>query len=123
MITTLDSQNLFDEQGLAIELGSVSRDSVERVTAGLDGVLSIDLGQRSRKIQQKGVLRAKSRWQMEEKVSAISAFIDGDTHTLVTSDGLEFDNLRMDVFKVTAKRPDGSGLCCDYQIIYTQLKV
>ena len=123
MGATLDGQILFDEQQLEIEPGSVSRDSIERVVAGLDGVLSIDLGRRSRKIKQKGLLRAKSRMQMNERISAISACMDGDTHTLTTGSGEEFDNLRMDVFKVAKERASGSGVAVDYEIVYTQLVV
>lgn len=123
MSATLDGQNLFDEQDLKIERGSVSRDSIERTISGLDGVLSIDLGGRSRRIKQRGVLRAKSRSQMDDRISAISACIDGDTHTLVISNGEEFDNVRMDAFKVTKEKTSGSGLCCDYEIVYTQLVV
>jgi len=123
MSATLDGQNLFDEQDLKIEQGSISRDSMERVVSGLDGVLSIDLGGRSRRIKQRGVLRAKSRSQMDDRISAISAYIDGDTHTLVISNGEEFDNVRMDAFKVTKEKTSGTGLCCDYEIVYTQLVV
>ena len=123
MRTTLDGQALFDEQQLEIEMGSLSRDSVERTVPGLDGVLSIDLGGRDRKITQKGTLRAASRSQMDEKVSAISACMDGNTHTLVTSSGEEFYNLRMDVFKVTNERASGTGVVVDYEIVYTQLVV
>ncbi len=123
MSATLDGQNLFGEQDLKIERGSVSRDSMERAVSGLDGVLSIDLGGRSRRIKQRGVLRAKSRTQMDDRISAISAYIDGDTHMLVISNGEEFDNVRMDAFKVMKERTSGSGLCCDYEIVYTQLVV
>ena len=123
MSATLDGQNLFDGQELKVEPGSFSRDSIERTVAGLNGVLSIDLGGRGRMIKQKGVLRAKSRTQMEEKKSAISACMDGDTHTLVTGSGEEFANLRMDAFKVSEERAAGSGLCCDYEITYRQLVV
>ena len=123
MSAALDGQSLFDEQQLEIELGGVSRDSIERAVPGLDGVLSVDLGGRSRKIKQKGVLRAKSRSQMDERISAISAYMDGDTHTLATGSGEEFDNLRMDVFKVSKERAGGSGVAIDYEIVYTQLKV
>jgi len=123
MSATLDGQNLFDEQDLKIERGSVSRDLMERAVSGLDGVLSIDLGGRSRRIKQRGVLRAKSRTQMDDRISAISAYIDGDTHMLVISNGEEFDNVRMDAFKVTKEKTSGSGLCCDYEIVYTQLVV
>jgi hypothetical protein len=123
MSAALDGQSLFDEQQLEIELGSISRDSIERAVPGLDGVLSVDLGGRSRKIRQKGVLRAKSRSQMDERISAISAFMDGSTHTLMTSDGKEFENLRMDVFKVSKERAGGGGVVIDYEVVYTQLKV
>ncbi len=123
MRVTLDGQILFDEQQLEIKPGSTGRDSIERVVPGLDGVLSIDLGGRGRKIKQKGVLRAKSRIQMEDRISTISACIDGDTHKLTTGSGEEYDNLRMDVFKVSNERADGSGIAVDYEIVYTQLKV
>jgi hypothetical protein len=52
MSTALDGQSLFGEQQLEIELGSVSRASMERVLPGLDGVLSVDMGGRARKIKQ-----------------------------------------------------------------------
>ncbi|MGA1980346.1 MAG: hypothetical protein ABSG99_07295 [Sedimentisphaerales bacterium] len=123
MSATLDGQNLFDEQDLKIELGSVGRDSIELTVPGLDGVLSIDMGERGRKIKQKGVLRAKSRAQMDDRICAIQAYIDGDTHTLVISNGEEFNNVRMDAFRVTEEKTSGSGLCCDYEIVYTQLVV
>jgi hypothetical protein len=60
---------------------------------------------------------------MDDRISAISACIDGDTHTLVTGSGEEFDNLRIDAFKITKERVSGNGLCCDYEIVYTQLVV
>ena len=123
MGVTLDGQNLFDEQQLEIQPGSLSRDSIERTIAGLDGVLSIDLGKHSRKIKQTGVLQAKSREQMNEKINTIAGYIDGDTHTLVRSDGESMDALRMDTFKVSNERTSGNGLCCDYEIIYTQLEI
>jgi hypothetical protein len=123
MSATLDGQKLFDEQELNVEAGSLRRDSMERMVPGLDGVLSIDLGGRSREIKQKGVLRAKSRPQMSERINAISAYMDGRMYKLVTSSGEEFDNLRMDIFKVSKERTSGTSLCCDYEIVYTQLKV
>ncbi len=121
MKTTLDSNILFDEQTLEISAGSFSRDSIERTVPGLDGVLSIDLGRRGRKIKQTGTLRAKSRAQLDERISKIAAFMDGDTHTLTTGSGREFANLRMDSFKAIAEHPNGTGIVVDYEIVYTQL--
>jgi hypothetical protein len=123
MGATLDGEILFDEQQLEIEAGSLNRASVERAVPGLDGVLSVDLGRRQRKLKQKGVLRAASRVQIDARIAVISAYMDGDTHTLVTSNGEQYDNLRMDVFKVSKERTSGGGVVVDYEIVYTQLGV
>ena len=126
MNVTLDGQDLFDGSaagGLEIEASSVKRASVERAMPGLDGVLSIDLGQRSRQVTQKGVLRAASKAQMDTRISAISAYMDGNTHTLTDDNGRSFAHLQMDVFKVSNERISSSGVVVDYEIVYTQLKV
>jgi hypothetical protein len=121
MSVTLDGQILFDEQQLEIKQGSLNRDSIERTVAGLDGVLSVDMGGRARKIRQKGTLRARSRMQMNERINVISANMDGNTHTLVSNEGEKFDNLRMDSFKVSKEQASGGGMVVDYEIVYTQL--
>jgi len=111
MSVTLDGQVLFDEQHLEIDLGTFSRDSIERAVPGLDGVLSIDLGGRGREVSQKGVLRARSRAELNDKVAAISACMDGDTHTLSLVSGEELVDLRMNVFKTSKERTSGGGIC------------
>jgi hypothetical protein len=121
MHVTLDGQAVFDEQELTIAVGSPSRASLERTVAGLDGVLSIDLGARSRRMRQTGVLRAVSRIAMNARLDAIAAFLDGQTHTLTTADGRPYDNLRMDSFQQVAERAGGPGLVVEYEIAYTQL--
>jgi len=121
MSVTLDGQNLFDEQQLEIEQDSLNRDSIERAVVGLDGVLSVDMGGRTRKIRQRGTLRARSRMQMNERINVISANMDGNTHTLVSNEGEKFDNLRMDSFKVSKEQAGGGGIVVDYEIVYTQL--
>lgn len=123
MSVTLDGQALFDEQHLEIEPGTFSRDSIERAVPGLDGVLSIDLGGRGRQIKQTGVLRARSRAELNDKIGAISAYMDGDMHRLEMSNGQEFCDLRMDIFKASKERTSGGGIAIDYEIVYTQLKV
>ncbi len=121
MSVTLDGKVLFDQQQLSIEPNSFRRDSIERKVPGLDGVLSIDLGSHGRTIKQKGILRAKSRAKLSEQINAISAYMDGKTHTLVTETGEELNNLRMDIFKLSKERTGGSAVEVDYEIIYTQL--
>lgn len=121
MRTTIDGNDLFDNRQLEIKVGSFRRDSIERAAPGLDGVLAIDLGGRGRKLKQTGMLRARSRSLLNERINTISGYIDGDTHTLVTCDGREFENLRMDSFEVTNEQTDGAYIVVDYQITYTQL--
>jgi hypothetical protein len=121
MRVTLDGHVLFDEQQLEIKADSFNRDSVETAIPGLDGVLSVDMGRRGKKVKQKGSLRAKSQLQMNDRISVISAYMDGKMHTLVTPAGEEFDNLRMDSFKVDKERKDGGSIVVDYEIVYTQL--
>jgi hypothetical protein len=123
MNVTLDGNPLFDEQGLEIEVGSHHRACVERAVCGLDGVLSIDLGERTREIRQRGMLRAPSRAAMQARTDSISAFIDGSTHTLRTADGQECRNVRVDSFKRIDEGASGSGIVVEYEIVYTQLGV
>jgi hypothetical protein len=113
---------LFDEAA-TIEVESVRRESIERAAAGLDGVMSIDLGERGRKIKQRGELRARSKEELESRIEAISAFIDGDTHTMVGSKGETFENVRVDSVSVRNERVNGNGVVADYEIIYRQLTV
>ena len=120
MSTTLDGLRLFDENQLKIEAGSFKRDSIEKSAPMLDGVISIDLGRRSRTIKQTGSLRAKSRTYLDERILAISNIMDGNTHMLVTESG-QYQNLRMDSFRIIDENTDGTGIVADYEIIYTQL--
>jgi len=121
MGTTLDGQRLFDAERLQIEAGSINRDSIDRSIAGLDGVLSVDLGGRSRAVKQRGTIRAESSAKMQERINRISVFIDGASHKLMCDDSREFENLRMDTFKIIDERVSGTGVAADYEIVYTQL--
>jgi hypothetical protein len=121
MTVTIDGQALFDEFQLEIKPDSFTRDSIDRKMPGLDGVLSIDLGRRGRRVRQRGTLRAKSRIHLNERVHTISALADGKTHTLVTDTGESLDNLRVDTFATERERTDGIGMIVDYEILYTQL--
>ena len=122
-MVNLDGVRLFGEAEEEIEVGSFARECVERAAVGLDGVMSIDLGGRGRKIRQKGEIRARSRAELNGKIEVISSFVDGDAHTLVTSQGETFENLRVDSVSVKNKRVSGSGVVADYEIIYRQLMV
>ena len=119
----LDGVNLFGESEEEIEVGSIGRESVERTVTGLDGVMSIDLGGRGRKIRQKGEIRARSGEELKGKIEEVSAFIDGNTHTLTTSRGQTFEDIRVDSVSVKNERTSGGGVVADYEVIYRQLTV
>ncbi|MHC4212163.1 MAG: hypothetical protein ACYSWP_02200 [Planctomycetota bacterium] len=123
MSVTLDGSIVFDGHGLEIELSSIGRESKERTVPGLDGVISVDLGDRGRKIKQKGTLRARSLSELQDKIDGIEACIDGEAHTLVTEKHGELSDLRMDSFKTKKHRTSGSGVSVDYEIVYRQLVV
>ena len=122
MSVTLDGQALFDEANVQIRAGSPARASVERRVCGLDGMLSIDLGRQARTIRQKGTLRAASRVALRARVEAVTRFIDGGTHTLVTGDGQSYGDLRMDAFNELGESTAGPGVVLEYEIVYTQLE-
>ena len=123
MSLTLDGNALFDEQELRIDVGSPNRACIERAVCGLDGVLSIDLGGRTRPIRQAGMLHASSRAAMYARIASISAFIDGGVHTLRTTNGQEYSNVRMDSLKQLDERTSGPGVVVEYEVLYTQLGV
>jgi len=121
MRVTLDGQAVFDDQELALVVGSASRAALERSVAGLDGVLSIDLGARSRRLRQTGALHAAGRAALSARLDAITAFLDGQTHTLTTAEGRTYCNVRMDSFQLLRERAGGPGIVVEYEIAYTQL--
>jgi len=120
MGTRLDRQEIFTEQA-TIEEGSCQHQFAERSAAGLNGVVSVDMGGRGRKIQQRGELRARSKAELSSRVEAISAFMDGDVHTLEVSDGRLFEDVRIDSFTVGGERTSGAGVVAEYEIVYRQL--
>ena len=123
MGVNLDGLALFENSVSQFEVGSFTREHLERTAAGLDGVISIDLGGRGRKVRQKGELRARSKTELNDRVAIISTFMDGQTHTLTTSDTETFENVRIDSISVKNERASGAGVVADYEIAYTQLAV
>jgi len=120
MKATLDRTIEFEQTELAV--GSWRRDNIERSAASVDGTLSIDLGKRTREIVQKGLIRAGSRAVLRIKVDYIRAMADGSCHTMETAEGERFENLRIDTLRAGQKDYSGTGVCCEIEIEYTQLR-
>ncbi len=121
MAAMLDSTIKFEQLGL--EVGSRARDSIERSMVGVDGALSIDLGMRERKIVVKGLLRAISVELLLARENSMAELIDGDMHILESANGVKFENLRIDSFEVTRQDYSGSGVCSEFTMQVTQLRV
>ncbi len=49
--------------------------------------------------------------------------MDGKSHTLTTKDGEQFDDLRVDAFKVKKQAHNGAGMNCEFEIKFSQLRM
>lgn len=121
MAVTLDNERIFGDDCPVITLESIRRSFIECSAAGLDGVVSIDLGSRGRKLRQAGHLRAKSAVELAGIIASVEQFLDGKTHSLSSTDDGTFENLRLDSFKIVRRSCDGAAVGADYEICYTQL--
>jgi hypothetical protein len=121
MGVTLDNQRIFGDDVQVIKVESLRRSFAESSAAGLNGVISIDLGSRGRKIKQTGHLRARSIVELSDKIAVIETFLNGRTHALLSTNDGSYENLRMDTFKIMQRNNDGAGVTTDYEINYTQL--
>ena len=97
------------------------RETIDRGFAGLTGVMSLDLGGRERKLEQRGTLRADSVAALMNLTDEISSYIDGQTYDLIDQNGFCYANVRMDSFTLQGSIEAGKQACCDYEINYTQL--
>ena len=121
MKANLDNFVYFDSDSFNLQIKSRQRDVAERGAVGLDGAVSIDLGQRTRKLIQTGQLRASNKTALNEKIADIDEMFDGQMRTLITPAGRMFENLRIDSFQTEAVVVSGSAVSCTYEIVYTQL--
>ncbi|MBN1765250.1 MAG: hypothetical protein JW860_08340 [Sedimentisphaerales bacterium] len=121
-IITFDGKRLFEGEGHVLEIGTWQRKLVERGFAGLDGVMSIDLGRRSRTIKQRGTLSASSRAALRIRKKHIEEYIDGFIYELKDQEGESYDGVRMDRFETGLSEVSGSRVQCSYEIMYTQLR-
>lgn len=121
MRAKLDSTIEFEQ--LELQADSFTRDAEQRSACGVDGVLSIDLGMRDRKLVCKGALRAQSKAALKEKTNLIFSLMDGRTHTLMTKDNERFEDLRIDAVKIEKQVHNGASTNCEFEIKFSQLRM
>ncbi len=118
---TLDGESLFSSGPCEVTPGSWNRDAMRRGFPGLDGECVMDLGKRSRTIEQTGKLQAASVSTLENLINAINLKADGQLHTLVTSLARTFENVIIENFRAKTPIQKGRAYWCDYSITYRQL--
>jgi hypothetical protein len=113
--------NTIEFELLKLKAGSWKRDSVEKSAAGLDGVVSIDLGRRKRKIKLFGIIESQSKGGLEKKKELINALLDGKVHMFEAD--TEYKNIRIDLFEVVKDDHSGKGISCEFELGLSQLRV
>jgi len=116
-----DGKELFGKGEHSLEVRSWRREGVDYGFAGLDGVLSVDLGRRERKLKQRGWLTAESVGALMRLMEEISGYIDGQSYELVDGGGICYGQVRMDSFTLLGSVTAGNQARCEYEIHYTQL--
>ena len=120
-MSTFNGLDLFGSGPHSIRPGSWPREQVRRGMAGLDGEVVIDLGQRSREIQQTGRLQAATTAGLATLVDAIIAMHDGAAYTLVDNHNQSHTNAMIEMFAPETPLRRGVGYWCDYALTYRQL--
>lgn len=100
--------------------GSWARESIEKSAAGLDGVVSVDLGMRKRKIKVSGLVEDQSKDALKQKAAQIEALVDGGMHTL-ESDAM-YENIKIESFAVVKESSSGRGVGCEFEMGLSQLR-
>ena len=118
----LDGRAVFGEGHHQVEVMSWRRENVERGFAGLDGVMSLDLGSRERRLRQRGWLVATSIEALSRRFEEIAGYVDGQVHCLVDQDGRSYANVRPDSLRLLKSAGLGNQARGEYEIMYTQLR-
>lgn len=120
MWAILNEQIFIDRQSIQPESWNHAR--AEKSGPGTDGVISIPLGRRSRRLFQAGTLRAQSRPALDNLVSRIESLAGTGDISLRTERGRTYRDLRIDTFQTGIALYAGTGFLCDFNIEYTQLE-
>ena len=122
-IITFDGKAIFGHGSHHLEAGSWRRERVDRGFCGLDGILSLDLGCRERRLIQRGELSSTSSGAIQAMAANISNYLDGSVYELTDGYGETYSNVRMDSFELTKPMCTGLPARCEYKIQYTQLNI
>ncbi|MBI5723189.1 MAG: hypothetical protein HZA50_04465 [Planctomycetes bacterium] len=120
-MTTLDGQDLFSSGPSTLAAGPWERQFERRGFPGLDGQLVLDMGLRSRRLEQAGRLQADTPAELYQQVSAIQAMADGAIHSLCDNNGQQYPKVYIEQFELAGPVRRGRGFWADYRIVYRQM--
>ena len=120
-MSTFDGQDLFGSGPESIRPCAWERQLQRRGFAGVDGELVLDLGLRSRAIQQTGRLQGASAAAVTALAGAIEAYQDGEPHELIDDHGRTYPSAILEEFETTTPVKRGRGFWCEYVARYRQL--
>ncbi|MHC4981548.1 MAG: hypothetical protein ACYTF6_00055 [Planctomycetota bacterium] len=120
-MSSLDGQDLFGSGPHSIRPETWSRAVQYRGFAGINGLLTLDMGLRSRRINQTGRLQAATTSAIHAIVSEIEAKLDGGIHTLTDDLGFTYPTVLVERFEQSTPVRRSQGFWCDYKISYRQL--
>ena len=118
---TLDAAALFAGGPHEIVPDGPRREHADRVFNGLAGALIVDLGDRPRRILQRGRLSGASRESLAQLEAAIVLRIDGHVHSLADRDGITtYPYVRVERFTRGGPVEVGLRYHRAYEIEYTE---
>jgi len=120
-MSTFGGEDLFGSGPNSIRPCAWERQLQRRGFAGIDGELVLDLGLRSRAIQQSGRLEGVSAAAVAGLTEAIEAYQDGEPHVLIDDHGRMYASVILEEFETTTPIKRGRGFWCEYAARYRQL--
>ncbi len=120
-MSSFNGVDLFASGPHSFSVGGWPRQQIRRSYAGLDGEGLIDMGLRSRVIEQTGRLQAATAGELESIITQIETCADGQAYSLIDNHGLVYATVCLEKFELNGPIHTGRGIWCDYTISYRQL--
>ena len=120
-MSSLDDVDLFGSGPHSFSPKGRQRELARRGYAGLDGETIVDMGMRSRIIEQTGRLQAATAAELVAIINSIEAYIDGQAYVLIDNHGLTYENVILEQFELDGPIRSGRSTWCRYTLRYRQL--
>ncbi len=120
-MSSFNGVDLFGAGPHSFSLNGWPRQQVRRSFAGIDGEAVVDMGRRSRVIDQVGRLEASTAGELETLIGQIETYADGQAYSLIDNHGLTHETVILEQFELDGPIRTGRNIWCSYKIRYRQL--